>query len=193
MQTDKNIAIKNHKKNVLEKFKKNGDNQFLSLLTHTRVLLFSFLTHKKNHLSLKEKEEIGLFDDISKIFKTIDRENFINTYEYVLVNYTNTFHTASIIEAYDIALAAFEKNAKSLNEKDDADFFKRSKNRILQQYLNENMTNQEAFFDLYTKLAKKYILTKKEYQTIKKELEEKFDELLVLQVVDVEKQKKEEE
>lgn len=179
------IAIKHHKKNVVQRFKEKSDDDFLTLLTHTRVILFSFLTYQKNHLTYEERIEFGLYDDISKAFNNIKREEFLNTYIYILVNYTNTFEQEAILQAYDLALQAYKSITENPTEKDNADFFRCSKKRIIQQYLNEKVMNEEQFFDLYSTLAKKYALTKKEVESIKKELKNNFADLLVWQLTDI--------
>lgn len=172
--------IEDSKKYVLKKFKNEGNDLFMELLTHTRVLLFSFHSYKKNHLSDEDKETFGLHDEVQEIFESIDRSEFILAYTYLIVNHLPTFKTNVMKEAYELALKAYAKNAKTLGEIDNAKFFEHSKKRILKQYFEEQDKSSVKFFDLYTDLAKKYMLTTEEHDLIKKDLKKHFDELLVL-------------
>ena len=174
-----NAFMHKHKNNVLEQFKKNSDDMFMSLLTHTRVLLFSFYTYKKNHLADEEKEEFGIYEEVKETFESIEKSSFINTFTYLLANYTYTFDVNVVEEAYKLALDAYNKNAETPDEIDNADFFKHSQKRILEQYYQQQEQNSIRFFDLYEHLAKLYLLTKEERKLIKKDLKNNFENLVV--------------
>ena len=174
-----NAFMHKHKNNVLEQFKKNSDDMFMSLLTHTRVLLFSFYTYKKNHLADEEKEEFGIYEEVKETFESIEKSSFINTFTYLLANYTYTFDVNVVEEAYKLALDAYTKKAKTADEIDNADFFKHSQKRILEQYFEQQEQNSVRFFDLYTHLAKMYMLTKEERKLIKKDLKNNFESLVI--------------
>ena len=168
-----------HKKNVLDQFKKNGDDEFMTLVTHTRVLLFSFFSYKKNHLTDEEKEEFGVYEEVKECFETIDRSSFINTFTYLLANYTYTYNTNVVEEAYKLALDAYTQSASTPEEVDNADFFKHSQKRILEQYCQQQEQNSVRFFDLYTHLTKMHMLTKEERKLIKKDVKNNFNNLVM--------------
>ena len=174
-----NVFMHKHKDNVLDQFKKNGDDIFMTLVTHTRVLLFSFFSYKKNHLTDEEKMEFGVYEEVKECFETIERASFINTFTYLLANYTYTFDVNVIEEAYKLALDAYTKNAKTADEVDNADFFNHSQKRILEQYFEQQEQNSVRFFDLYEHLTQLYMLTTKEQKEIKKDLKNNFDSLVV--------------
>jgi len=174
-----NAFIYLHRKNVIHKFKKNGNDMFMTLLTHTHVLLFSFYTYRKNHLTDEEREEFGIYEEVKECFESIERSLFINTFTYLLTNYTYTFDTNVIEEAYKIALDAYTKSAETPDEVDNANFFSHSKKRILEQYFEQQEQNLVRFFDLYAHLAKLYMMNEKEKKEIKKDLKKNFESLVV--------------
>jgi hypothetical protein len=179
-----------HKIDTIKLFKYQADDIFIGLLTTTRIFLFSFIMYQKNELTQEEREEFGLIDEIDVCFNSIDRKEYINTFLFLLCNYTYSIEEQLVNEAFDMAIKAYD-NAYTGKEKEfHSKAFHAEKKKIIKQYI-EGYDNTK-FFELFEKLVLEVGFTDKEKKKIYKTLENKFEDLQVFDLEYVKKKLEEE-
>lgn len=179
-----------HKKDAIDLFKFQADDIFVGLLTTTRIFLFSFIMYQKNSLTQEERVEFGLIDEIDTCFNSIDREEYLNVFVFLISNYTYSTAEQSIHEAFEFALKAYD-NAYTGNDKEvHSKAFHDSKEQIIKQYIDGY--DNEKFFELFEEVLLEFGLTDKEKKKIRKTLKTKFEDLQVFDLEYVKKNLKEE-
>ena len=173
--------IKLSKKKSLEivKNKNEANKYFVEYLTHVRVFLNSFYLHKKQNLSVEDYIEFGITDDVAEAFDSFSRYDQRSFFLYYIVNFAFSDILEELREsAYDEALKIFHKTCVYPDKEDNYGYFLHSKKKILKEY--DVKLDEEEFFNLYAIIAEKWSLTKNELRIIHKNLNTKYDDLLVL-------------